>query len=383
MSHPNRHVGILVDTSDTWGRNIVESACRFAQDQGWTLLISPRDAQGRLRVPRVWKGHGLIAALRGRGSVEHVRRLGLPVVDVSRAMKKEDWFARVTTNDHVRAELAVGHLVSRGIQHFACYAPAIGRYSDHRSVEFVASVEAQGLTCATYQHHGTGDAWLTNYAAVSKWLAGLPRPLGVLAGDPYPARQLIEICSVQSIRVPDDVAIISGDDDELLCNVAMPRISSIELASHQIGVKAVSLLDRMMRGKSVSMQTYEIPPLGIRARESTDIVAIDSPEIAAAVRFIRDNACEGIGVADVAKASHVSRRTLEYRFQELLRCAPAEHIRRVRFERVRRLLVDTKMSIETIAFNCGFASGASLAQSYKKYYHETPGYTRRSASSRR
>lgn len=375
---PPRHVGVLVETEDTWGRNIVESVCRFGQNAGWTILIAPRDQQGRMRLPAIWNGHGVIAALRNGSAVRHVMQLQRPVVDVSSTMKKEDGLARVTTDDHARAELAVEHLRSRGIQHFACYAPSIGRYSDVRSTEFRSVVEAAGFQCAMYAHDAKGSGWLTNYTRARDWLAKLPRPLGVFAGDPYPARQLVEICSMDSIRIPDDVAILSGDDDELLCNVASPRISSIELASHLIGDSAAKLLQRLMDGGAIPKRTKRIRPLRIRPRESTDLLAIDDPEVAKALRFIRHHASDGIGVADVADACLVSRRTLENRFREKLNRTPAEEIRRARFECVRRLLLDTDKSIATIAFESGFASGASLSQMYHQHFGETPGSFRRS-----
>lgn len=376
MAPKTRLVSVLVETEDSWGRNIVESVCRFAHDAGWNLLITPRDHQGRLRIPKVWKGDGVVAALRNRSAAEHVKRFQIPVVDVSRTMNKESWFARVTTDDRQRAKLAFDHLRSRGLENFACYTPSIGRYSDHRAREFQTIVEKNGFRCQRFRQSVDHDAWLTSYTAVGEWLAELPKPLGVFAGDPYPARQLVEICSVKSIRIPDEVALISGDDDELLCNVATPSISSVELASHQIGETAAEILDRAMAGRDVTKEVVEIVPLGIRHRASTNLMAIEDTDLAAALRFIRDNACDGIGVADIVKACRLSRRTLENRFREILDRSPADEIRRIRFNRVRRLLIDTDKPIEAIALDCGFASGASLCQSYKQRYLESPGATR-------
>jgi len=375
----NRHVGILVETEDSWGRHVVEAVCRFGQQAGWTALIAPRDSQGKLRLPRVWNGHGVIAALRNRGTVRHLKALRIPVVDVSNTLKKESWFARVTTDDHARAEMAAEHLSERGIMHFACYAPAIGRYSSDRANEFQACVEARGYRCATYPTQDEpASGWLTNYTTASEWLAKLPRPLGVFAADPYPARQLVEICVTNSIKVPDEIAVLSGDDDELLCNVASPQVSSIELASGRIGETAADVLQEMMNGGAVPKRIRKIRPLRIRPRQSTDVLAIDDPELTRALRLIRERGKHGVDVSTVARACSMSRRTLEQRFRKRLNRSPGEEIRRARFEHVQRLLLDSDRSIASIAFECGFSSGEALSQAFQKQMGEPPGRFRRS-----
>ncbi|QDT63598.1 AraC family transcriptional regulator [Calycomorphotria hydatis] len=369
-----KHVGVLVETEDTWGRNIVEAVCRFGQTARWTILIAPRDSQGKLRLPRIWNGHGVIAALRNRPTVTHLKKLQVPVVDVSSTMKKESWFARVNTDDRMRAQLAVEHLSSRGITNFACYAPSIGRYSDTRVHEFQACVESLGHQCSIYTtERGASAGWLTNYTNAREWLMRLDKPVGVFAGDPYPARQLIEVCAMNSIRVPDEVAILSGDNDDLLCSVATPQITSIELASHRIGETAAKLLERLMNGAKIPQQTKMILPLGIRQRQSTDMLAIDDPDLVKALSYIRQHAKDGISVRDVAQACYLSRRTLEQRFRVELDRSPGEEIRRTRLEVVRRLLLDTDKSIAAIAYETGFASGASLTQAFQQYFGTSPG----------
>lgn len=377
----DRHVGILVETDDTWGRDVVESVCRFAKGEGWSVLIAPRDEQRRLRLPKVWNGHGVIASLRTRSMIRHVKNWRLPTVDVSIMAKKENWFARVATDDQARADMALDHLRSRGIENFACYAPPIGRYSEARSRAFESAVETAGFSCATYTTDNQDSVgWLTNYSKARQWLSALPKPLGVFAADPYPARQLIEICTASSVRVPDEVAVLSGDDDDLLCHVASPQISSVELASHRIGESAAQLLQRMMKGTKAPNRTKLVPPLRIRPRHSTDILAIDDSEIAAVLRYIREHAKEGISVTDILRKFPLSRRRLEQRFREKVNRSPAEEIRRARFEHVCRLLLDTDKSIATIAHESGFASGAGLSQAFQQHFKETPGQFRQSRS---
>ncbi|WDQ16471.1 AraC family transcriptional regulator [Rhodopirellula sp. P2] len=373
-----RHVGILVETDDSWGRNVVEAVCRFGHSSGWTVLISPRDAQGRLRLPKVWNGDGIIASLRTTSSVRHVKNLQLPVVDVGIMVPKCDWFARVATDDAARGEMAFEHLRDRGLTHFACYAPPIGRYSDVRSMAFADAVTAGGYQCAMYEATGDDTAgWLTNYSNVRRWLSTLPRPLGIFAADPYPARQLVEICSADSIRIPDEVAVLSGDDDELLCNVASPRISAVELASHRIGETAAQMLAKMMNGDATAKPETLIPPLQVRGRHSTDILAMADDEIADVLRYIRDRAPDGITVADLLKAFPISRRRLEQRFRAELNRSPAEEIRRVRMAHVGRLLLDSDKTVTTIAAESGFATSASLSQAFRQHFGTTPGDYRR------
>ncbi|TWU03403.1 AraC family transcriptional regulator [Neorhodopirellula pilleata] len=378
MQSPKRstvHVGVLVDTEDSWGRNIVESVCRFAQSHEWTLLLSPRDRHGKLRIPNGWQGHGVVAALRNRALVRHVRELGVSVVDVSSASKREKWFGRIQTDDSARAKMAVEHLVERGVQHFACYAPSIGRYSDQRAREIQAYVSGIGYRCDTYTSK-PGQQWLTNHRDVRRWLKKLPKPVGIFAGDPYPARQLVEVCMMNSIRVPDEVAIIAGDDDDLLCHIATPQISSIELASHRIGEAAAKLLKRLMKGAAVPQKPTLIPPIRIRARQSTDLFAIDDDSLKVALRFIREHAATNMGVTDVASACHISRRLLEQKFRTHLECSPAEAIRKTRLEHVRRLLHDTEKTVTAIALECDFSSTASLCQAFQKHFGQSPGQFR-------
>lgn len=375
------HVGILVETDDTWGRNVVEAVCRHARKLGWTLLIGPRDSQGRLRLPKVWNGHGVIASLRTSSSVRHVKRLKVPVVDVSMMVPKYDWLARVSTDDQARATMALEHLFDRGLRHFACYAPPIGRYSDSRSRAFAKAVEGSGYHCAMYQsERDESVGWLTNYANVRQWLHELPRPLGVFAADPYPARQLVEICAMESIRIPDEISILSGDNDDLLCNVAFPQISAIELASHRIGETAADCLAKMMRGGAIPKRTQLIRPLQILSRHSTDVLAIDDQEIAEVLNFIRDHAATGITVRDVLNEFAISRRSLEMRFLALIGRSPAKEIRRIRIEYVRRTLLDSERTIGSIATHCGFASAAALSQFLQKHTGQSPSQLRASQS---
>ena len=207
---------------------------------------------------------------------------------------------------------------------------------------------------------------------MSRWLKSLPSPVAILTVDAHHGRQLAEICYLSGIRVPDEVAILAGDTDELMCDVCTPPLSSISLAGRRIGYEAAALLDRLMHGEKPERKTYRIPPLRVISRHSTDIMAIDDESVVRALRFIQTHAFQDIVVKDILNEVPVSRRSLEIQFQHYLGRSPAEEIRRVRLEKGRELLARSEMSIGEIAVACGFANSTRFGVSFRKKYDETP-----------
>lgn len=363
-----RSIAVLVETYDSWGRNVVESIARFAQSARWSLIISPRDGDGRLRLPPQWKGDGVIAMLRDDAMARHLKKVKKPVVDVDVLMPNASWTGRVATDDAIRVEMAFEHFRSKNFEHFACYAPQVNRYPDRRSQMFRETVERAGYSCTSFdQVCGNDFGWFADPKEVAAWIRQSPAPLGVFAPDPVPARQLAEICQWEEIRVPDDVGILAGDTDDLLCNIAFPPISSIELDCFRIGEKACQLLASMMDGHAPPEDPILIRPLRVIPRHSTEILAVSDPDVAEVLRFIRSKACEGLRVADILDIFPISRRKLEQDFRAILGRSIGEEIRRTRMETARKLLVETDLSMASIARHCGYSSGVELAHAFRKY----------------
>lgn len=368
LSGTGKRVAVLVETDDSWGREVVESIARFGHENHWSLLLSPRDDQHRLRLPARWNGDGAIVSLRDHALCRHVKAAGVPAVDVAIQMPEEHWLGRVATDDDARAAMAFEHFQSRHFEHFACYSPPIGRYSHARAAAFQRVAQSAGYSCDVFTApKNKPGGWDGNQTAVAAWLKSLPKPLAVFACDPYPARQLIEICQLEGLRIPDDIAVLAGDTDDLLCNIASPRISSVELATHKIGRTACEMLKSIMEGGPVPQQPTLISPLRVIARHSTEILAVEDRDLAQIVQYIRDRAAEGIRVSDILRAFPISRRSLEQRFRNVLGRSPAEEIRRTRLQHARKLLVETDMSVAEIATASGVCSGAQLASAFRRY----------------
>jgi LacI family transcriptional regulator len=180
--------------------------------------------------------------------------------------------------------------------------------------------------------------------------------------------------------VPEEVAVIGVDNDEALCNLADPPLSSIKIDFEQIGYEAAALLDLLMKGKKVAKTPTAISPQSVVTRRSTDIVAIDESLTAKAVRFIRQHACDGISVAEVAQHCAVSRRVVERSFSQYLGSSPHEQIVRAKLSRVKQLLTETDYSLHTIAAKSGLSHAAYLSVLFKREIGQTPGAYRRSVT---
>ena len=184
--------------------------------------------------------------------------------------------------------------------------------------------------------------------------------------------QLSEACREAGLRIPEDVAIVGMGNDDLLCDFARPSLSSVAVASEQIGHEAAALLDRLMNGHSPPPQPILVPPPGVVARQSSDVLAIDDHDVATALRFIRDASHKPIRVDDLLNAIPVSRRMLERKFRKVLRRGISEEIRRVHIERARRLLAGTDLAISAIAFNSGFSNASHLSIVFRQETGLTP-----------
>jgi LacI family transcriptional regulator len=168
------------------------------------------------------------------------------------------------------------------------------------------------------------------------------------------------------------VALLSGSDDDLLCEVSFVPISAVLVAAEQIGYRAAQVLDWLMRGRPAPKQPALIPPLGIVTRQSTDTLAIRDRALVAAVSFIRENAAKPVQVNDVAQHAGVSRRVLERRFMQVLERTVAEEIRRVHFELAKKLLVETDLAIPEVADAAGFGTPEYFAYVFKRELGQTP-----------
>jgi LacI family transcriptional regulator len=324
--------------------------------------------------------------------VRELHELGVPVVNVSAIVLRGSDFPRVTTDTDAAAKMAAEHFLERGYRHFAYVGPldlahvrghadAFGRVAE--TVQASYQVFDYRLGAPGVRHdtgHGDGDgSWPQRQRELSHWLARLPKPVGVFSWATEAGVRVLDVCRYLSIPTPDDVAVLGGDDDPLLCDTASPPLSGVLVASEQIGFQAAARLDRLMsatgraRGDGKAEPPAElIRPITVTTRGSTEALAIEDPELRAAMTFLRQNACNPIGVDEIADAVPMARRSLERKFHDLVNRTPLEEIRRLRLARVRELLASTDRSVADIAAASGFGTPEYMTAIFRRFEGITP-----------
>ena len=378
----HRHsVALLIETSNSYARGLLEGIIDYVRaHERWSIFLPER--QRGADAPRwlsSWKGDGIIARIETDAIARAVKRTGLPVVDVSaaRQLKEIPW---VETDDTEIASLAAQHFLERGFHHLAFCGDAGFNWSKWRQNHFSRIVKDAGHDCHIYvsQSQLSGRySWNREKQSLKAWLQQLPRPVGIFACYDIKAQQLLDVCHDMGFAVPEEIAVLGVDDDRLLCDLSNPPLSSVIPNVRRTGYEAARLLDRMMSGENVPAEAHLIKPVGVRTRQSTDILAINDHFVAAALQFIRLHASAGMNVSDLLREIPLSRRALESRFREILGRTPHQEIIRLRIERVKQLLRETELSLVEIAAAAGFEHVEYLSVAFKREVGLTPRAFRR------
>ncbi|MHB8897130.1 MAG: XylR family transcriptional regulator [Thermoguttaceae bacterium] len=381
-----RKVALLIEWSRAYGRGVLAGIANYVKaHETWKIYQTERrlcdGAPGWLRN---WQGDGIIARIENEELLKAVRKLDVPVVDLFEHRSTEGIPGVITDNGAV-ARLAADHLVERGLEHFA-YCGLPGVYSSEvRGECFVDHLHRAGYHVSVYENpRQSGASFISTSEdyelrceeTVASWVKSLPKPVGLMACNDLRAHQVLMASSDLGIAVPEELAVIGVDNDELICELCHPPLTSIEQNCEGVGYQAAGLLDRLMDGQAAPAEPIRVEPLAVVPRQSTDAVAIGDADVAAAVHFIRGHACDGIQVADVVQHVQLSRSTLERRFGRLLGRSPKAEILRVRLQRVTDLLSMTDYPLARIAQLAGFDYLESMCCSFKRVTGQTPGQYR-------
>jgi LacI family transcriptional regulator len=370
-----REVALLIETSNGYARGLLNGIIAYIREhERWSVYLGEH---GRGDDPprwlRSWRGDGIIARIENDRIASAVVDSGLPTVDVSAARKVAPlpW---VETDDRAIADSAARHLLERNFRQLAFCGDDRFNWSRWRCEHFQRAAREAGVACSVYKPTARARRdWDAMEDQIGRWLLSLPRPVGVMACYDIRARHVLDACRRVGLAVPDEVAVVGVDNDEFLCHLSDPPLSSIAPDTRRTGYEAAALLDRLMSGRERQRgQAIFVQPLGVVTRRSTDVFALGDPDVSGAVRFIREHACDGIAVKDLLAEVPLSRRVLEGRFRKLLGRTPHDEIARVRLERVVQLLRETQLPLAEVARRSGFRNAEYLGTAFRREFGTSP-----------
>lgn len=377
-------VALIVETSLGSGREVLQGITRYLRERrSWSVFYEPRSlAESVPGWLKKWDGDGIIARISSPHVAAAITETGLPVVDVL-GMAPEARFPLVHVDDVAVAKLAARSLLELNLRHFGFCGIAGANWSDRRGQTFTREVTEAGCSCALFRMHASLRehwSWDQEQEELSRWIADLPKPAGVMVCSDQRGEHVIEACRRAGVAVPDEVAVIGVDNDAILCELCDPPLSSVETALDRVGYAACELLDRLMSGQTAPEEPILFAPQGLVVRASSDALSVADADVVAALRFIREHACDPIDVDDVVRHVTLSRSTLQRRFRLILARSIHDEIVRRRLMRAQELLAETALPLAQIAERAGFQHSEYLSAVFKQRIGQTPGRYRATRS---
>jgi LacI family transcriptional regulator len=205
------------------------------------------------------------------------------------------------------------------------------------------------------------------------WIQSLPKPVAIMSCNDVRGLHVLDACSRAGVLVPEEVAVLGVDDEDTMCELCSPPLSSVAPNPEGIGYAAAELLETLMSGQRPGQERISVRPIRVSCRQSSDTMAVADWAVASAARYMREPASQGCGVKDVLAKVHMSRAALEKRFRKHLNRSPKQEIRRIRLERIKQLLVETDLTLERIAELAGFEHPEYMSVLFKRETGQTPG----------
>lgn len=346
----HRKIILLIETSTSYGRGLIRGIMRYSRLVGpWIFYNEPRQFCENSPSLRDWGANGIVMR-DSSGNLEFLK-LGIPTIVSIRHKEYLEDHPNIVGDSKSMGKVAADHFLDRGFKNFAYCGFNEMPWSKERFVSFEKHVLKAGYSVHDYkgsllQEKNTYQKQQDN---LIDWLGSSPKPIGLMACNDNRGRHILEACKAAGVRVPDEAAVLGVNNDDMVCELSNPPLSSISVNLEKAGYEAAKLLDEMISGHKVKAEKILVEVSGVAIRQSTDILAIDDYEIAEAIRFIRKNRKKMIQVDEVADAVSVNRRKLERSFKKILGRSVHEEIKRCRIELISKFLVESDLPISRIA----------------------------------
>jgi len=368
MRASTREVAIAMEAATSFSRGVLAGVSEWlALHSGWLVTIDDREREAPIPGWLLrWSGDGILSGLPERALPQPWRGSRRSVVHVRGRLTLEQ-LPGIYPDDDAAVRLAVSHLVERGVRQFGVFPGASGTAGRCEAV--VRHAEAAGCAVDVFgAPRSSSRSRLDGGPArhtLAAWLASLRKPVGIVAIDDVQALQILEVCREQGLAVPDEVAVAAIGDDDALCDLATPALTSVIHDRARIGREAARLLDESMRAGRGPSAVVLVPPVGITVRRSSDVLAVDDADIKQAIKLIKARGCTDLSAAEVAMTVGVSRRLLDRKFQQFLGRTIHEELQRTKLAEAKRLLAETDHKLLVVSVRAGFTHAAQLCNVFK------------------
>lgn len=375
---PRKRIALVIDSMIAPRRNMMNGVARFMQEhEPWSIYLKPPFVESEMiQWLDSWRGDGVIGRLTN-AEAHALRAARIPLVEIA-GSEIDDSFHRVRADDRAIGRLGAEHLLERGFKHFAFVDLPPAAWAGNRWEGFAQRLASAGLHA---DRHGLAKPsarpagphdYDRQQEALGEWIASLPKPVGIMTTNDFLGRQVLEACQRIGASVPDGVAVLGADNDEPICRISTPPLSSVIINDELRGYEAARVLAELMAGSTTPGTTVLIPPAGVQTRGSTDFFAFDDELMVGAMRHLRANAERVNTVDDLSRALGISRSTLDRRFRRVLGRSVNDEITRLRVEHSVRLLTETRLPLKTIATRCGFSSQSYMSTVFRTKLGRTP-----------
>jgi len=370
---------LLVESSRGSGRSLLRGIANYAHHHGpWSCYWEPGGLEKVWPKLRSLDMDGII--LRDVDKLEEVLAFGIPAVVFGHGKMEVSGLVNVVTDSEFIGKMAAEHLLSCGFKQFAYCGISLDVGEDVpwsllRRQSFFNRIQKAGFDCCEFSitKPSESSSWPQERDAMARWLQSLPKPLGLMACNDDRARQVVEACKLADVSVPGQLGIVGVDNDDVVCGLSDPPLSSVAVNFDRAGYEAAGALDCLMSGKGPLPARILVRATHMVVRRSTDFVAVEDDSVGKALRFIRSNAHDGkLDVGAVARSAGVSRRSLEKRFRRELGYSVLKEIRRVRTDKIAQLLVETQMPVCEIAEELGFGDIQHFARYFRSARNISP-----------
>lgn len=372
---------LITDFGEEYGKSLLKGVTRYAQEFGpWVFCRMPtyyretRGIDGILKWAKEWKANGILGQFYDDTHPERLMEKGIAVV--AQDFKERHKTVPNITGDYLKTgEMGAEYFLRKGYENFAFYGFKNIVWSRERAQGFEERIAREGYEVQYFEHKRkfkSRELWYYKPSALSNWLKSLPKPIGLMACDDNQGIHITEACRLAKIRIPEEVAVLGVDNDETICNLSDPPLSSIGLDTVKGGYEAAKLLHKMIETKNKEYYDIVVGPTQITTRNSTDIYATKDEYIAAALKFIHSNIEQNLKVEDVLVQVPLSRRSLEKRFQKVTGFPVYEYIFNLRIEKFTQRLLETDMTIFEIAMDLGLNDSKNIARQFRQIKGCTP-----------